>query len=69
MKEIIEVIKEVQRAPKAFQSDYARKYAVSIAEAASRGLITCLQNGINQRHWMATPKGLLLASEGNYIHG
>ena len=69
MKEIILVIKEVQKDPKAFQSDYARKYAVSIAEAASRGFITCLQDGVNQRHWMATPKGLLLASEGNYLHG
>lgn len=65
MNELLSVLKEVHREPKAFQSDWARSKAKWVAEAASRGLISCLQNGYSRHRWMITTKGMkVLENQG-----
>lgn len=64
MNNLIKVITAIHRAPLSFQSNYARKHAYTIAEAASRGLITCLSTGINTGRWMVTSSGLDVAVNG-----
>lgn len=65
MNELLSVLKEVHVAPKAFQSDWARAKARTVAECASRGFISCLQNGYNRNRWMITPKGMkVLENQG-----
>ena len=65
MNEILSILKEVHRDPKAFQSDWARAKARHVAECASRGFISCLQNGYNRGRWMITAKGMkVLENQG-----
>lgn len=64
MNNLIKVLTAIHRAPLSFQSNYARKHAYTIAEAASRGLITCLSTGLNNGRWMITQKGIKLAVHG-----
>lgn len=58
MNQLIAVIKQAQREPKTFQSDWARSNAFHVAEAACRGYITCLQAGVNKGKWLATAAGI-----------
>lgn len=60
MNELLKVVKACQLEGKAFQSDFARKHAYAFAECASRGLITCLQGGLNKNRWIATAAGIEL---------
>ena len=60
MNGLIAIIKQVQRNPKTFQSDWARANAYNLSEAVSRGYVTCLQRGVNTGKWMATEAGLAL---------
>ncbi|AJT60829.1 hypothetical protein [Ralstonia phage phiITL-1] len=60
MNDLIKVCTAIHQDPKAFQSDYARKHAYHIAEAASRGLITCITMGLNRGKWFVTQAGLEL---------
>lgn len=41
------------------QSGFARRFALEIAEAASRGHITSLLNGLGKNRWFITEKGLI----------
>lgn len=58
MNEYLKVLLECHKHPKAFQSDYARQYASYIAEAASRGHISCVLNGLPTVRWYVTTEGL-----------
>lgn len=65
MNALLNLLIELQRDPKAFQSDWARANAYHVAEAASRGYITCIQQGINRGKWYVALKGSrLLNKEG-----
>lgn len=65
MNALLNLLLELQREPKAFQSDWARANAYHVAEAASRGYITCVQQGINRGKWYVSLKGVnLLNSQG-----
>lgn len=59
MDKYLKLLLEVHAHPKAFQSDYARYNAYLIAEAASRGHITSVVNGIPVGRWYVTTEGLL----------
>jgi len=51
----------VKMEPKTFKSNYAREHASEIAEAASRGHLTCLNGcGINAGVWTVTARGVRL---------
>lgn len=58
MSEYLKVLLECHKHPKAFQSDYARYCAGYIAEAASRGHITSVINGLPTARWYVTAEGL-----------
>lgn len=65
MNAVLNLLLELQREPKAFQSDWARANAYHVAEASSRGLITCIQQGINRGKWYVSIVGVrLLNSQG-----
>lgn len=63
MNELIKTITGVRRYMPTFQSNFSRKKAHHIAEAASRGYITCIDTGINQGKWMVTQAGLKFLEE------
>ena len=58
MNEYIKLIKEILFQPRAFQSDYCRYNAYLVAEAASRGHISCVVQGERKNRWYVTKKGL-----------
>lgn len=58
MDEYLRVLFTMKMEPKTFKSNYARDHASDIAEAASRGHLTCLNGcGINSGVWTVTAKG------------
>lgn len=63
MNSLLAVIKKLQKEPKTFQSDWARSNAYALAEAVSRGYVTCLQAGVNTGKWMATAEGINLVEK------
>lgn len=66
MNNLIAVLKRAQRDPFKFQSDYARAQAYHVAEAASRGFLTCLQQGTNAGCWMVTEAGVAFVERAEY---
>lgn len=66
MNQLIAVLKRAQKEPFKFQSDYARANAFHVAEAASRGFITCLQQGTNAGCWMATEAGIAFIERAEF---
>lgn len=49
------------------QSDFSRKNAFIIAEAASRGHITSILSGVAQNAWFITSKGCDLLKKEGYL--
>lgn len=66
MNKLLEVLKRAQKEPFKFQSDYARANAYHVAECASRGFITCLQQGTNAGCWMVTEAGVAFIERAEY---
>lgn len=62
MNHYIETLIYVRFNPVKFQADFARSHARHIAEAASRGHITCVTNGVNRGNWMLSNKGVSFLS-------
>lgn len=59
MSEYLKVLAAIKSCPKSFQSNYARNNAAFIAEAASRGHISCLTvGGRNGGAWELTSAGV-----------
>lgn len=67
--EYLNVLKEIHRYPKRFQSDFVRYNAKLIAESASRGHISCVFGEKVLNEWFITAKGLtFLKDNGGYIN-
>lgn len=59
MTEYLRVLQAIKNCPKTFQSNYVRNYSALVAEAASRGHISCLgANGRNVGAWEVTASGV-----------
>lgn len=59
MSEYLKVIAAIKACPKTFQSNYVRLHAALVAEAASRGHISCLTtSGRNGGAWEVTASGV-----------
>lgn len=54
MNDYLKVLSHVKNRPQTFQSDFVRNHASLVAEAASRGHISCLNNGRNSGRWNLT---------------
>ncbi|UCS82766.1 HNS binding protein [Yersinia phage vB_YenP_Rambo] len=58
MSEYLKVLQAIKACPKTFQSNYVRNYSSLVAEAASRGHISCLgTDGRNNGAWEITASG------------
>lgn len=63
MSEYLKILMGIKSCPKSFQSNYVRNNAANVAEAASRGHISCLTaSGRNGGAWEIT------ASGANFLH-
>lgn len=63
MNDYIKVLQAIKSFPKSFQSNYVRNHAHLVAEAASRGHISCLStSGINTGVWEVTTSGVFFLS-------
>lgn len=61
MDEYLKVLYRIKMEPRTFKSNYARDNASEIAEAASRGHLTCLDGcGVNSGVWTVTARGVRL---------
>lgn len=59
MSEYLQVLATIKSCPKTFQSNYVRNHADLVAEAASRGHISCLSvDGRNAGAWEVTAEGV-----------
>lgn len=59
MSEYLKVLAALKSCPKSFQSNYVRNNAAMVAEAASRGHISCLTtSGRNGGAWEITASGV-----------
>lgn len=59
MSEYLKVLAAIKGCPKTFQSNYVRNNAALVAEAASRGHLSCLTvNGCNGGAWEITASGV-----------
>lgn len=59
MSEYLKVLAALKQCPKSFQSNYVRNNSAIVAEAASRGHISCLTvNGRNAGAWEVTSSGV-----------
>lgn len=63
MNELIKTLVGVRRMMPTFQSNFSRRKAHWIAEAASRGFISCIDTGINTGKWAVTEEGLRFLKE------
>ena len=63
MSEYIKILMAIKSCPKTFQSNYVRSYANLVAEAASRGHLSCLSaDGRNNGAWEVTALGVSFLS-------
>lgn len=63
MSEYLQVLLTLKSCPKSFQSNYVRNNAPLVAEAASRGHISCLTgSGRNAGVWEVTASGISFLS-------
>lgn len=68
MDEYLKVLYTMKMEPKTFKSNYARDHASEIAEAASRGHLTCLNGaGINAGVWTVTARGVRVLKQNGRI--
>lgn len=59
MGEYLRVLAAIKSCPRTFQSDFARSNAKYVAEAASRGHLSCLTvDGTNGGAWEVTARGV-----------
>lgn len=59
MSEYLKVLAALKQCPKSFQSNYVRNNAALVAEAASRGHLSCLTvSGRNGGAWEITASGV-----------
>ena len=59
MSEYLKILAAIKSCPKSFQSNYVRNNASLVAEAASRGHLSCLTaNGRNAGAWEITAAGV-----------
>lgn len=58
MSDYLKILAAIKSCPKTFQSNYVRNYSALVAEAASRGHISCLTTGgRNGGAWEITASG------------
>lgn len=62
MNDYIYTLQKVYTKELALQSAFARRFALEVAEAASRGHITSVLNGLGKNRWFITEKGLSFLS-------
>lgn len=62
MNNYLQVLKYIHANPQTFQSNHFRGNAGYYAEAASRGHISSMENGINVGKWRITASGLSFVS-------
>lgn len=59
MSEYLKILAAIKSCPKTFQSNYVRNNAALVAEAASRGHLSCLTvSGRNGGAWEITASGV-----------
>ncbi|BBA26442.1 HNS binding protein [Pectobacterium phage PPWS4] len=59
MSDYLKVLAAIKQCPKTFQSNYVRNHAALVAEAASRGHLSCLaMDGRNGGAWEITASGV-----------
>lgn len=59
MNDYLRVLQAIKSCPKTFQSNYVRNHAALVAEAASRGHLSCLSmDGRNNGAWEVTASGV-----------
>ena len=59
MSEYLKILATIKSCPKSFQSNYVRNNSALVAEAASRGHISCLSvDGRNAGAWEVTGAGV-----------
>ena len=58
MTNYLALLRHIRKEAQAFQGNHFRGNAGHYAEAASRGHITALENGVNKGRWMITASGL-----------
>jgi len=58
MNPYLKVLKHIHSRPQCFQSDFVRANASCVAEAASRGHISCVFDGVNVGRWRITDWGM-----------
>lgn len=64
MSDYLKVLQAIKSCPKSFQSNYVRNNASLVAEAASRGHISCLTTGgRNAGLWEITASGVMFLDE------
>lgn len=64
MGEYIRMLYSIKKEARTFQSDFYRKNAYGVSEAASRGHITCVStDGRNMGVWSLTTAGQLFLQE------
>ena len=64
MSEYLRVLAALKSCPKSFQSNYVRNNSALVAEAASRGHISCLSvDGRNAGAWEVTGAGVLFLTK------
>lgn len=69
MDDYLKLLAEIKRCPKTFQSNFARNHCCLVAEAASRGHLSCLTaDGRNGGAWEVTASGInFLSNYGGYV--
>ncbi|KPA96911.1 hypothetical protein PF70_03067 [Pseudomonas asplenii] len=64
MSEYLRILYAIKKEARTYQSDFYRKNASLVSEAASRGHISCVStSGRNMGYWSLTTKGQLFLSE------
>lgn len=64
MSEYLRMLYAIKREARTFQSDFYRKHAALVSEAASRGHISCLRtDGRNMGYWSLTTAGQIFLNE------
>jgi hypothetical protein len=68
MDEYLKFLFQIKMEPRTFKSNFARDHASLVAEAASRGHLTCLNGaGINSGLWVLTSRGTRLLKQHGRI--
>lgn len=67
MNHYLQVLLHIRMTPQKFQSDFSRAQARFIAEAASRGHVSCLRGGVNCGEWYVTDAGVYFMANAKVV--